>query len=97
VVASFFLPQLCYDDLAGRLGVGLAKTLIKTGAVTMNENDFDCPPGHDDLWATLGINLDDLRKRYRKFAPRCIDWSEREPHIAGALGMANPRGYPKTT
>ena len=36
----------------------------------------------------LGIDLDAVRTLRRRFAYACLDWSERRPHIAGALGHA---------
>jgi hypothetical protein len=39
-------------------------------------------------FAALGIDVDPLRALRRRFAYACVDWSERRPHIAGALGQA---------
>jgi hypothetical protein len=38
--------------------------------------------------ATLDIDVAALRSLRRRFAYACIDWSERRPHIGGALGAA---------
>lgn len=37
---------------------------------------------------TLGIDVDALRSSRRRFACACLDWSERRPHLGGALGAA---------
>jgi len=37
---------------------------------------------------SLGIEIDALRGQRRRFACPCMDWSERRPHLAGALGAA---------
>jgi hypothetical protein len=36
----------------------------------------------------LGINCGDVRAGRRMFAPQYLDFTERHPHIAGALGTA---------
>jgi len=36
----------------------------------------------------LGIDVDAIRTMRRKFAYACLDWSERQPHVGGALGAA---------
>lgn len=36
----------------------------------------------------LGIDVEAMRTARRRFAYGCVDWSERKPHIAGALGAA---------
>jgi hypothetical protein len=38
--------------------------------------------------AALGIDIGAIRALRRRFAYGCVDWSERKPHIAGALGAA---------
>jgi hypothetical protein len=36
----------------------------------------------------MGIDIDATRTLRRRFAFACVDWSERRPHIGGALGAA---------
>ena len=44
---------------------------------------------HGQEWfANLGIEVDELRTNRRAFARRCLDWTERHPHLAGAVGSA---------
>jgi hypothetical protein len=38
--------------------------------------------------AALGVDLDTARASRRRFAFACVDWSERRPHLGGALGAA---------
>jgi hypothetical protein len=38
--------------------------------------------------SALGIDVEGLRGQRRRFAFPCLDWSERRPHIGGALGAA---------
>jgi DNA-binding transcriptional ArsR family regulator len=80
--------RTCYDHLAGRLGVVLADKLVgkrylelgdEAGAVTRQGRKF---------FAEFGIDLDAVQRGRRCFCRACLDWSERRPHIAGALGAA---------
>jgi hypothetical protein len=36
----------------------------------------------------LCLNLEAIRALRRRFACACLDWSERRPHIGGALGAS---------
>jgi len=80
--------RTCYDHLAGRLGVGLARALLDRGAVRLVGDEFAVTPAGVRLLGELGIDLAAARARRRAFAPACLDWSEQVPHIAGALGAA---------
>jgi hypothetical protein len=50
--------------------------------------EFDVTPVGEQLLGEMGIDLPEVRARRRAFAAPCLDWSERQPHIAGALGAA---------
>ena len=71
--------RTCYDHLAGRLGMAVTDALSKDGSLT--------PEGARRLEA-LGLDLRRLRGGRRVFLRPCLDWTERRPHIAGALGAA---------
>lgn len=80
--------RTCYDHLAGTLGVMLRERLETSGLLVANNGPYDLTPrGIRDL-ARLGIDVDEARKSRRQFAYGCLDWSERRPHIGGALGAA---------
>jgi len=36
----------------------------------------------------LGVDVESARALRRRFAFACLDWSERRPHLGGALGAA---------
>ncbi len=81
--------RTCYDHLAGRLGVAVTGALLERGALRAEEGHFAVTSGGERLLgAGLGIDLAAARERRRAFAPACLDWSERVPHVAGALGAA---------
>ena len=71
--------RTCYDHLAGRLGMAVTDALSQDGSLT--------PEGEQRLEA-LGIDLGSLRAGGRVFLRPCLDWTERRPHLAGALGAA---------
>jgi DNA-binding transcriptional ArsR family regulator len=80
--------RTCYDHLAGRLGVGLTGSLVDRGALQPAGGHFEVTPEGDHLLRDFGVDVEGARARRRAFAPACLDWSERVPHLAGSLGAA---------
>jgi hypothetical protein len=76
----------CYDHLAGRAGVALADQLLDHGALEDRDGAFVVidPPY---FAARFGFDPAELRTR-RPLVRTCVDWTERRPHVAGALGKA---------
>jgi DNA-binding transcriptional ArsR family regulator len=84
--------RTCYDHMAGTLGVLLHNSLKTMGWLSEHSNGTDrgydtTPQGMKGLEA-LGIDVESIRTQRRRFAYACIDWSERQPHLGGALGAA---------
>jgi DNA-binding transcriptional ArsR family regulator len=80
--------RTCYDHLAGRLGVALADALAARNHVVLNEDGGEVTPAGAAFLADFGLDLDALGRGRRIFCRPCLDWSERRPHLAGALGAA---------
>ena len=80
--------RLCYDHLAGRLGVALIDALLSEGHLAPAGRDFTVTRPGEKLFRRLDIDLNEVRRQRRLFARSCIDWSERRPHLGGALGAA---------
>lgn len=80
--------RTCYDHLAGRLAMAVTDRLVSLGIVSRRRRDFAVTrEGH--AWLTaFGVDVPSLHAQRRAFARACLDWSERRPHIAGALGAA---------
>jgi DNA-binding transcriptional ArsR family regulator len=79
--------RTCYDHLAGRLGVAVCDALLDAGAIAPDgERAFALGPAAGSAFAALGVAIPDARRR--AYARPCLDWSERRPHLAGALGAA---------
>jgi DNA-binding transcriptional ArsR family regulator len=86
VGAALTEARTCYDHFAGRLGVAVTDALIGTGVLVERDGGFVLGKRRAPLTA-LGVEVHSLRGR-RPLVLRCIDWSERRPHVAGALGAA---------
>lgn len=81
----------CYDHLAGHWGVRLHDHALHSGWITPLE-DPDRPGAYLisdrglDAWQGLGVDLSGALQGRRRPACACMDWSERRPHLGGALG-----------
>jgi DNA-binding transcriptional ArsR family regulator len=84
------VARTCYDHLAGTLGVLLHDRVRALGWITIRSGgpDYDVTPTGTRGFHGLGVDVPALRTRRRKFACACLDWSERRPHLGGALGAA---------
>jgi hypothetical protein len=83
--------RTCYDHLAGRLGVGVFGALVTARALKNAKSvpgDVALGPRAEPVFEALGIDLAPLRRERRRFATACLDWTERRPHLGGALGAA---------
>jgi DNA-binding transcriptional ArsR family regulator len=84
--------RTCYDHLAGTVGVALHDRFKALGwlsaASKRNDNAYDLSLAGTKAFETLGIDLVVTRTLRRRFACACLDWSERRPHVGGALGAA---------
>ena len=80
--------RFCYDDLAGEMGVKLTDALVNIGAILPRGQDYILTSDEPEPLLSLGLDLHALRRKKRCFARQCLDWSERRPHLAGALGAA---------
>ncbi len=79
----------CYDHLAGMAGVALAADLVARGALAERDGAFAVPDGAERFYRdALGIDLGALQAARRPRVRACVDWTERRPHVAGALGAA---------
>jgi DNA-binding transcriptional ArsR family regulator len=82
------LARTCYDHLAGRLGVAIAGALVAQQAVVLSEDGGEVTTDGAAFFSdSLGIDLAGIPRR-RAFCRPCLDWSERRPHLAGAIGAA---------
>jgi DNA-binding transcriptional ArsR family regulator len=77
--------RCCYDHLAGRLGVAIAEGIERLGLVVSHGGEFGLTASGRTFLEDLEIEIAGTR---RPLIRTCIDWTERRPHIGGALGAA---------
>jgi DNA-binding transcriptional ArsR family regulator len=83
--------RVCYDHIAGTLGVSLHDRFMAAGwlaSVAKADNSYALTPEGGKAFAALGIDVEAARALRRRFAYACVDWSERRPHVGGAIGAA---------
>jgi DNA-binding transcriptional ArsR family regulator len=86
---DLYLARSCYDHLAGRIAVDLTQTLLHAKVIRQaSDRDYELGPAGRAWFGKLGVDVDAVRRSRRIFARQCLDWTERRPHIAGALGAA---------
>ena len=85
-LAALRLARSCYDHLAGQVGVALTEALVRQGALQVGEADFVLTPRGATFLRERGVAVAGGQRR--AFARRCLDWSERRHHLAGALGAS---------
>jgi len=86
------VARTCYDHLAGALGVALCSRFHALGWISARPvaggPTLDLTEGGSKALAGLGVDIPSLRLRRRRFAYACMDWTERQPHLGGAVGAA---------
>src|SRR5713101_5693847 len=83
--------RTCYDHIAGTLGVSLHDRFKSLGWLSSGsgaEHSYDLTAGGVHAFKALGVDIEATRTLRRRFAYACVDWSERRPHIGGAVGAA---------
>ena len=80
--------RTCYDHFAGRLGVGIADALVAQGRIELDSDGGTVTDAGRAFLPTFGIDPSPGKRSGRLFCRPCLDWSERRPHLAGALGIA---------
>ncbi|MEU8279923.1 helix-turn-helix domain-containing protein [Microbispora bryophytorum] len=78
----------CYDHLAGRVGVELYDALVREAGLIEADGGCLLTASGAQALTELGVDVDRVRRARRRFAPDCLDWLERRPHLGGALGAA---------
>jgi DNA-binding transcriptional ArsR family regulator len=82
------LARICYDHVAGQLGVAIFQALLSLSWLRPGNSGFEVTAEGDCGLSRLAIDAGALRTQRRAFARPCIDWTERRPHLAGALGAS---------
>lgn len=80
--------RICYDHLAGSMGVRLFDGLRSSGALAGDDSNVRLTERGETLFGDFGIDVGALKSARRPICRACVDWSERRPHLAGSLGAA---------
>jgi DNA-binding transcriptional ArsR family regulator len=84
--------RICYDHLAGQLGVALHERLLARGALVHDGPALRAGPALGAVLGPLGLSPDPLADAAgpagRPLCRACLDWSQRRDHLAGSLGAA---------
>jgi DNA-binding transcriptional ArsR family regulator len=81
--------RICYDHLAGDLGVQMLDSMRKHRLVRQRKQEIELTPEGERFLATaLQISPEALAHPRRPVCKACLDWSERRHHLAGTLGAA---------
>jgi len=87
--------RTCYDHLAGQVAVALADQMVERRQIDFSLDGGVLTEAGTAFLSDLGVDLENAVARSarrggggRVFCRPCLDWSERRPHIAGAVGAA---------
>jgi len=80
--------RMCYDHLAGRLSVELADSFVAHQYIVLDDEVAEITTAGTRFLTAFGVELPPLRSTRRRLCRLCLDWTERRPHIAGAVGIA---------
>lgn len=80
--------RVCYDHLAGELGVLLYSSLLQRHAFDFDGAAVALSAAGERLITDFGIDSGAVRSQKRASCRVCMDWSERRHHLAGAVGAA---------
>jgi DNA-binding transcriptional ArsR family regulator len=80
--------RVCYDHLAGELGVSAYESLLRQGVLESNQEALRLTEFGAEWFARIGVDTRGAARQRRSFCRSCMDWSERRHHLAGSLGAA---------
>jgi DNA-binding transcriptional ArsR family regulator len=80
--------RLCYDHVAGRLGVALSDALLARGWLDLADGAYALRPAGRRALGRMAMDVRALEGGRRPLLRACLDWTERREHVAGALGAA---------
>jgi len=80
--------RVCYDHLAGEMGVALFGSLAQSGLIASRDEKLRLTRRGEAFLAEFGIDLAPLKESRRPLCISCLDWSQRRSHLAGGIGAA---------
>lgn len=86
--AALRRARICYDHLAGEMGVRLLGDMQQAGWLRGDDDAVALTSRGERALAELRIDVASLRASRRPLCRTCLDWSERRPHLGGSVGAA---------
>ncbi|WP_309643623.1 winged helix-turn-helix domain-containing protein [Phenylobacterium sp.] len=80
--------RVCYDHLAGDLGVAMLDSLTDRALVQDREGSLCLTGEGAEFMRAFGVETGGLARGRRPLCKACLDWSVRRSHMGGALGRA---------
>jgi len=104
IIKPIQFARTCYDHIAGKLGVGIFGALVTNGAIVcsikpdsthtkLSRQEVIPGPNAEIIFRNLGVDVAAVSHGRRQLAFGCLDWTERTPHLGGALGAALCREF----
>ena len=86
--AALAFARTCYDHLAGELAVQIFDHLVAQAHLHDSDERLVLTPSGLELFEKIGVDTQAIRSSRRPKVRRCVDWTERRHHLAGAAGAA---------
>jgi DNA-binding transcriptional ArsR family regulator len=86
--AALAFARTCYDHLAGELAVQLYDHLVAHAHLHEHDDRLALTPSGLELFERIGVDTQAIASSKRPKVRRCLDWTERRHHLAGAAGAA---------
>lgn len=81
------LARCCYDHLAGRLGVAVTQAMLERGYLDHGDGKALVVTSAGAGWfGEMGLEISALSPGRHGLGHTCLDWTERQHHLAGPLG-----------
>jgi DNA-binding transcriptional ArsR family regulator len=78
--------RVCYDHLAGDLGVRMFDSMTKQKLISAKDDTLALTSKGGLFCEKLGLDMVSVGKANRPVCKTCLDWSARRSHMAGSLG-----------
>jgi DNA-binding transcriptional ArsR family regulator len=80
--------RVCYDHLAGEMGVKLFDSLLRSRRLATRDGELQVTRSGETFLGDFGIDVAGISSARRPLCKSCLDWSQRRAHLAGTVGAA---------
>lgn len=80
--------RVCYDHLAGELGVSMLDSLVQQRLLSQHQGAPEVTPKGWRFFHDIGLDIGSMKQARRPLCRTCLDWSMRRRHLAGLLGAS---------